>query len=251
MKSLRTLLAAETTFQSTIGRGEYGTLKELHTTKLIDDDLARGTKHGYLFTIVIKKSTMTTHPAIDLVARPGEYEKTGRRSFYLTEAGILLTSEEKDAPLSSMRPFATGGGEKKPLDPSKVEQPPATEINEDENAINISANESSVIEAMLAIHSAEAKYIAKAGAGTYGTLEQLEKAGLIDKPRLAAIQQSYLLDVKVNAGKDDSPATFSVSAAPKVYGESGRRAFFLDQTSIIRGGDKEGGAADATDPPIR
>lgn len=250
IKSLRLLLSAENTYKDTVGKGEYGLLTELGTSNLIGASLARGKKDGYLFTIVVKKSTMTTHPAIDLVARPDEYGKTGRRSFYLTEVGVLLTSDVKDAPLSSMRPFAkTGSGTNVAEAPGNESKPPS-ESSDEENAFRISANEAAAIEMLVAIHSAETKYVARLGAGAYGTLDELAKAGLIDKTHLASIQKDYEFEVKITAGKAESRATFGISASPKAYGETGRRAFFIDQTGVVRGGDKEGGASDVTDPPI-
>lgn len=251
MKSLRALLNAEIAFQSTTGKGEYGDLNELRTAGLIDDELASGVKNGYRFTVVIKKSTLSTHPAIDLVARPGEYGKNRRRAFYVTESGVMMTSEEKDAPLTSMRPFATVVEGKTATTEKRNEAAHMEESSEEEIAGDISAHETAVIASLVAIHTAEMKFVANAGAGAYGTLEQLEKAGLIDKAQSVAMQRSYLLEVSISLAKAESPATFSVSAVPKTYGMSGRSSFFMDQTGVIRGADKEGGPADAADPMIR
>ena len=107
-----------------------------------------------------------------------------------------------------------------------------------------------MLDLLAAVHTAQSKYIAKSGAGAFGTLEQLEKAGLISKAQIVATERSYLLEVKIGAAKSESPATFSVSAVPKTYGMSGRSSFFIDQTGVIRGADKEGGTADAADPVI-
>lgn len=251
MKSLRTLLTAETTFQTTDGKGEYGDLKDLRDAGLIDNDLASGIKDGFRFTILTKKSTLTTHPAVDLVARPSEYGKTDRRSFYLTESGVLLTSDVKDAPLASMRPFATGGEGSKAVVEPKTEAPTSDDTDAEAIAGEVSANEASVMATLQTIQAAEAKYIAKAGAGAYGTLDQLEKAGLIDKAQAATNQHGYLFEVKIGADKSGSSAAFGVSAVPQTYGMSGRNSFFLDQSGAIRGADKEGGPADATDPPLK
>lgn len=249
MKSLRALLNAETTFQNTVGKGEYGDLKQLRDAGLIDSDLASGLKEGFRFTVVFKKSTMSSQPAVDLVARPNEYPRDGRRSFYLTESGVLMFAEEKDAPLTSMRPFATGGGATKATE-QESETSSTGEADEDEILSKVSANEASIITALGVIQAAEVKYIAKTGAGAYGTLDQLEKAGLINKSQSLATQHGYLLEVKIGPNKSGSPQTFSISAVPQTFGLTGRNSFFLDQTGIVRGADKEGGPADATDPPI-
>jgi hypothetical protein len=196
-----------------------------------------------------KKSTLTTHPAFDLVARPVEYGKHDRRSFYLTESNVMLTSDEKDAPLASMKPFATSGGEVKASE-QEAQKEPADETEAEELAGKVSAYEASVAATLRAIHAAEAKYIAKAGAGAYGTLDQLERAGLVDKGQIAAAQRGYSFDVKIGAAKSDSAATYSISANPLTYGVSGRNSFFIDQTGVLRAADNEGGPADATVPPL-
>ena len=250
MKSLRALLTAETKFQSTIGNGEFGDLKELHDANLIESDLASGLKDGYRFTVVIKKSTMTSQPAADLVARPNEYGKNGRRSFYLTESAVMLTSEEKDAPLTSMKPFAVGSGAAKPTE-QKSESTTTDDPDADAIALDVSTNQASVVATLQTIHAAEVKYIAKQGDGSYGTLDELEKAGLLDKSQSVATQHGYLFEVKIGAVKSGSLASFSVSAVPQTFGMSGRTSYFLDQSGVIHGADKDGGPADATDPPLK
>jgi hypothetical protein len=250
IKSLRAILDAETTYQRTVGNGEYGDLKQLHAAGLIDKTLESGTKDGYSFLIAVKKSTLTSPPSVDLVARPIEYGKGGRRSFYLTEAGTLLTSEAKDAPLSEMRPFAGGKVEPK-TSASQANDLPSIDSSDNEPTANdISANEAAAINILRAIHAAQTLYKTKVGAGEYGTLEQLEKQRLLNKDQIASVQDGYLFEVTVQKSRPNSPATYSIYAVPQSYGVSGRRAFYIDHTGVLRGADKEGGPADATDPPI-
>lgn len=251
MKSLRAILDAETKFQAAAGKGEYGDLKELRDATLIDDDLASGIKDGYRFTIIIKKSTLSTPPSIDLVARPGEYGKNGRRSFYLTEAGVLLTSEKQDAPLSEMRPFASGGAVTATTQvKTAAPDDDSTAGTSDEESLDgdVTANEATVLTTLRAIHSAEATFKTKAGAGEYGTLEQLLKQKLIEGARISPERTGYVFEIKILAGKPDS--AFTVSATPQSYGRGGRRSFIIDHTGTLRGSDKEGGPADMSDPKI-
>ena len=248
MKSLRALLTAEATFQNTIGKGEYGGLKELHDAGLIDTELSRGLKDGYRFSIVTKKSTLTTTPAVDLIARPVDYGKNARRSFYLTEAGVLMTSDVKDASLLSMKPFAKSTDAAANAPAEKRVAPTNDDLDEEQMAREIAANESAVVGTLGTIHAAQMKYLAKEAA--FGSLGQLHQAGLIDKERSIGTQHGYVLDLKFSAGKAGSSAVFSISASPETYGGSGRTSFFIDQTGIVRGGDKEGGPADSTDPAI-
>ncbi len=249
IKSLRTILEAETTYQRTVGNGEYGDLKQLHEAGLIDKTLESGTKDGYRFLIVVKKSTLTSPPSVDLVARPIEYGKSERRSFYLTEVGTLLTSEAKDAPLSEMRPFAGGGKVEPKTNDSQANNIPSTDPSGEIVAdTDVSASEAAVINSLRAIHAAQTTY--KSKAGEYGTLEQLEKQRLIDKNQMASIQQSYLFEVTVQQSRPNSPATYIINAIPQTYGFTGRRSFYIDHTGVLRGADKEGGPADTKDPAI-
>lgn len=248
MKSLRALLTAQTKFQNTVGKGEYGGLKELHDAGLIDSELSLGLKEGYRFTVVTKKTTLTTQPAVDLVARPIEYGKNARRSFYLTEAGVLLTSEVKDAPLTSMKPFAQGSDTAKNRPAEHRAASSDDDSSEELIAREISANESAVVAALGLIHTAQMKYFAKEAA--YGSLVQLQRAGLLEKEQSVGTQHGYVLNLNFSAGKNGSSAVFSISASPETYGGSGRTSYFIDQTGIVRGGDKEGGPADVTDPAI-
>jgi hypothetical protein len=252
IKSLRAILEAETTYQRTVGNGEYGDLKQLHAAGLIDKSLESGTQDGYRFLISIKKGTLSSAPSVDLVARPIEYGKSGRRSFYLKESGPLLTSEAKDAPLSEMRPFASGGGKVEPkTSDSQADNLPSIDSSDNEPTANdISTNEAAAINILRAIHAAQTLYKTKVGAGEYGTLEQLEKQRLLNKDQTASTQEGYLFEVTVQKGRSDSPATYNIRAVPQSYGVSGRRAFYIDHTGVLRGADKEGGPADATDPPI-
>lgn len=250
MRSLRALLSAETTFQGKGGTGEYGDLKELRAAGLIDDELAKGVKGDYRFIITIKKSSLTTAPLVDLVARPIEYGKSARRSFYLTESGVLLTSEVKDAPLSGMRPFADGAGQPKANVAARTEPLPAEPSDEGGAASEVQANEAWAINTLRAIVSAEATFKTKAGAGQYGSLKQLEKQKLLEGARAAATQNGYVFEIRIQAGKQESPAAYKVSATPQTYGVSGRSSFYTDQTGVLRGADKEGGTAEADDPAL-
>lgn len=251
IKSLRTILEAETAYQRTVGNGEYGDLKQLHAAGLIDKSLESGTKDGYNFLVTVRKSTLTSPPSVDLVARPVEYGKGGRRSFYLTESGTLLTSEAKDAPLSEMRPFAGGGRIEPKTTAPQAENLPAIDSSDNEPTANdISTNEAAAINILRAIHAAQTLYKTKVGAGEYGTLELLEKQRLLNKDQIASTQDGYLFEVTVQKSRPDSPATYTIHAVPQSYGVSGRRAFYIDHTGVLRGADKEGGPADATDPPI-
>jgi hypothetical protein len=102
-------------------------------------------------------------------------------------------------------------------------------------------NESITRNAMRTIASAEATYQATEGAGRYGTLDELIKAGLISKE----IVQNYGYKIELSV----SNTRFEVTAVPIEYGKTGKLSFFLDDSSVLRAGDHGGGAATIADKP--
>ena len=101
-------------------------------------------------------------------------------------------------------------------------------------------NERMAIGLMYQIVYAEEQYKSKNGGGNYGTLEDLISADLFSKD---AIEKSgYKFEVIINGDK------LEVSAVPSEYGKTGSLSLFLDQTHVLRGGDRNGAAATAADP---
>jgi hypothetical protein len=103
-------------------------------------------------------------------------------------------------------------------------------------------NERAAIGLMYMIASAEQAYKTKNGNGSCGTLEQLIAADMVSKEVLD--KSGYRFEVTVTGDK------FEVSAVPVDYGENGKLSLFIDQTMTLRGGDRNGAAATASDPPI-
>jgi hypothetical protein len=87
--TLRTLFSAEATYQSTAGNGDYGTIEELRKENLIDYVLAEGHRFGYLFRIRREKFSPESPSSLEIVAVPRIYRRTGRRSFYMNETGVI------------------------------------------------------------------------------------------------------------------------------------------------------------------
>jgi type IV pilus assembly protein PilA len=98
--SLRTLHAAEATYQATRGAGKFGTLSELAADNLIDPRLASGTKNGYRFTIELTTDEMN-YPGFTVVGVPMTYggvEGSGVRSFYVDETGVIRGGDKFGRP---------------------------------------------------------------------------------------------------------------------------------------------------------
>jgi type IV pilus assembly protein PilA len=98
--SLRTLHAAEATYQATKGAGNFGTLSELAAEGLIDSRLATGTKSGYKFTMELTTNEMN-YPGFAVVGVPMTYggvEGSGIRSFYVDETGVIRGGDKFGRP---------------------------------------------------------------------------------------------------------------------------------------------------------
>jgi hypothetical protein len=99
------------------------------------------------------------------------------------------------------------------------------------------------IGAMYMIASAEERYKEGTGGGSYGTLEQLMAENLVPKDTVE--KSGYRFEVTVSGDK------FEVSAAPVEYGKTGKKSYFIDNTFVVRGADRSGASATASDPPIQ
>ena len=98
------------------------------------------------------------------------------------------------------------------------------------------------IGAMYMIASAEQQYKAKGGS-SYATLEQLISEKQVPKDMLE--NSGYRFELTVTGDK------FEISAAPVEYGKTGKMSYFIDNTFVLRGGDRNGASATASDPPIQ
>jgi len=102
-------------------------------------------------------------------------------------------------------------------------------------------NERMAIGIMYTIAHAESEF-KKKNNGAYGSLEDLMAADMVPKEGIE--KSGYKFDFTVSGDK------FEVTAVPIEYGKSGRLSLFLDHTGVLRGGDKSGASASASDPPI-
>jgi type IV pilus assembly protein PilA len=118
-------------------------------------------------------------------------------------------------------------------------------------AARMAADESAAIRSLRVLHQAEQTYKATTGKGVnYGTLNDLQNDSLISKDMALEIRSGYRFRVNLFEPTSESPASFAVMAVPFVYGSSGRRSFFIDETGVIRGEDNHGLAASKSTPPV-
>ena len=88
--SLRLIRKAEVIYRSRDGLGRFGTLPELYSSGLIDEELARGIKNGYRYELEVRSGAFTA------IATPIEYNVSGTWTFYLDESGVIRGHASKD-----------------------------------------------------------------------------------------------------------------------------------------------------------
>ncbi len=101
---------------------------------------------------------------------------------------------------------------------------------------------------------ADAQHMYKESNGKYATLEELKRAMKEieesggESERLGVLLQTevegYELKLSVSGDK------FEATATPTIYRKTGRRSFYVDQTSVLRAADLNGRLADASAPPV-
>lgn len=118
----------------------------------------------------------------------------------------------------------------------------------------IAANEGAAIYSLRTISAAEMTY--QSQFQKYGTLEELAAASLIDRKLATGTKSGYRFTVELTsegaaAGEfEQSPGGFAVTCVPVDYRRSGKRSFFVDETSVVRGADNVGMPSSASDPPL-
>jgi hypothetical protein len=93
MGALQMISSAESTYQSTAGKGKYGTLDQLVEQKLVNKAFLD--KYGYNFEVT------ATGDQFEAVATPREYGKSGKRSFFVDKSGVVRGDDHGGAPATS------------------------------------------------------------------------------------------------------------------------------------------------------
>ncbi len=229
MQAMRTLHGAEMTYSSTYGNGNYGTLSQMGKVSIVYRTLATGLIHGYKFSLTFVGATETTPASFKITAVPQIYGKTGVRSFFMDTSAMLHGADKRGESATENDPiidYCTNG--------------------------SIVENEQCIIGNLRTLHGAEMTYQSTYGNGVSYTssLVELERIGLIDRYLGSGQLRGYSISVFTFPQTPSVPATFRITATPKIYGTTGIRSFFLDTEGVIRGADKNGEPANENDPPI-
>jgi hypothetical protein len=219
INALQILNGAQATHQAF--HGNYGSLEQLRNENFIDAVLATGEKYSYTFTIMTVPQAPNQSPRFQVSAVPQRYGKSGRRSFYLDESGVVRGADRNGEPATV---------EDSPVPPNCVA--------------------GGTISNMRTFVGLEYTYNATFGAGNYGTLAQLANQGLLHPNLRNGESCGYLYRIQVTEPTPTTAATFTVKSVPQQYGVTGFISYFTDQTGVIRGADRGGAEANADDPPI-
>jgi hypothetical protein len=90
---LQMINGVEASYQTTTGKGKYGTLDELIAQKLVQKEMFE--KYGYNFEI------NASGDQFEAVATPKEYGKTGKRSFFVDKSGVVRGDDHGGGPATS------------------------------------------------------------------------------------------------------------------------------------------------------
>ncbi|HWS53072.1 MAG TPA: DUF4190 domain-containing protein [Pyrinomonadaceae bacterium] len=107
------------------------------------------------------------------------------------------------------------------------------------------ANEASAVHSMREILTAQDAYRSTVGAGSYGSLDELGAASLLEDPLARGVKNGYQFIMVATT------ETCALSAVPKDYGATGTRSFYVRcEEGEIHMADKRGEAADDSDPVL-
>ncbi len=119
-------------------------------------------------------------------------------------------------------------------------------------------NERFVISDIQKIDAAQMTYARTVGANNFAILLFLDQLGLIDKLPILGSRRGYHFEMrgydfemnKIDSSTSGGGPQYYLTATPHIYGKTGIRSFYIDQTGDLRGADKKGKAATITDPRI-
>lgn len=223
VSALASIYGAQATYQAISTDGNYGSLNELKESGFIDSILASGEKYAYRFTIYKIDRTATVSATFYVTATPRLYRKTGRKSFYIDQTGEVRGADKSGEAATVADPV---------IDTC------------------FSTNEGCAISDLQVFVGAQATYQSAVGNGNYGTLSQLYTANLINQRMSSGSNHGYNFVCTIIARTNSTPASFKITAVPTIYGTTGIRSFFIDESGVIRGADKNGAPADENDQPI-
>ncbi|HYO62851.1 MAG TPA: hypothetical protein VER08_04260, partial [Pyrinomonadaceae bacterium] len=220
-ESVRSVIAAHTDGQTLVGVPDFRAATRWQPRQVIGQLYVSGNLLKGVFTEAREMVERETDPATRLFlphlnGEPGSV--------------TLAASGEADGPLHELRVpvnllamFAALGAAEEKLAP-------------------VRSAESRAVVALQSVHHAQTNFRETKENSRFGTLEELVAAGityggLFEMP-------GYKFEMTVNGDK------YVATATPTDYPRGGRRSFFIDETGVLRGGDKGGRPASADDGQV-
>jgi hypothetical protein len=93
ISALTMIVSAEETYKAGNGKGTYGSIEMLENEKLLQKEVFE--KYGYRFDLFVSGDHFEARAA------PIEYGKTGKRSFYIDQTGVVRGDDHGGGPASS------------------------------------------------------------------------------------------------------------------------------------------------------
>jgi hypothetical protein len=93
MSALGMIAGAEETYKAGPGKGTYGSIEMLANEKLVQKDVFE--KYGYRYDLFVSGDHY------EATATPAEYPKTGKRSFFIDQTGVVRGDDHGGGPASS------------------------------------------------------------------------------------------------------------------------------------------------------
>ncbi len=225
LRNVRILHGAEMAYSANLGNDEFTSLEILGQAGLIDPVLATGNKHFYSFTVTAQPSTDGNRSGFTVSAVPTRYGKTGKTSFYVDILGEIHGADNNGAPATKNDPIVG-----------------------DCSTGSISDNERCTIYSLLRMRNAERRYFA--ANFRYASLPTLSNYGYLDARIASGQDRGFLFQWYVVDPVPPSFGYFRIGSQPRFYGQSGRMSYYLDETGVIRGADRNGAAATVNDPSV-
>lgn len=230
--ALREIYDAQNTYQQTFGNGNFGAFHNLIERGLLSSNWNTNSfkKYGYYFQIW-NDGNPNNAPSnkYHIKAIPVRHRKTGRKSFYLNHLGVIRAADINGEPASENEPVV-GNFPYIPL---------------------ILRTEGPAISNLRQIYNAQMTYQATSGNGNFGLLSDLYFAGLLNANLGFGEFGGYYFAVTIiHLVPGVRPAALRMTATPVQYNSTGIRSFYIDETGIMRGADKNGLGATVEDPVI-
>ncbi|MGH9881362.1 MAG: hypothetical protein ACRD6N_08000, partial [Pyrinomonadaceae bacterium] len=108
---------------------------------------------------------------------------------------------------------------------------------------SLQVNEAVAQGSLRTIAGAQATFHSTEGNGRYASLDELVSAKLVSTEMFE--KYGYRIEIRVSGNG------FEASAVPIEYGKTGRMSYFVDESSVLRGGDHGGGPATIADNPVQ